>query len=230
MRFKKTIKILIVAIGILTLLGIIATASMNLLIIGTTKNSIITVDEAKGGDFNCILVLGAKVMDDGTLSHMLEDRVLQGIELFENSASNKILMSGDHGRKGYDEVGNMKRYAVNKGINPDKIFMDHAGFSTYESIYRARDIFEAKKVLIVTQKYHLYRALYIADILGLEAYGVEADLRDYQNDFYNNSREYLARVKAFLMCIYKPRPTFLGDAIPISGDGNMTDDNSYYEW
>ena len=156
---------------------------------------------------------------------MLEDRLLEGIKLYQNGVSDKIIMSGDHGRKEYDEVNIMKEYAIEKGIPSENIFMDHAGFSTYESIYRAKDIFQAKKVVIVTQKYHLYRALYIANKLGLEAYGVGADPRQYVGAFNREVREILARDKDFIKCIFKPEPTYLGDIIPVSGNGDVTNDN-----
>ena len=133
-------------------------------------------------------------------------------------------MSGDHGRDEYDEVNIMKDYAIEKGIPSESIFMDHAGFSTYESIYRAKEIFQAKKVVIVTQKYHLYRALYIAKKLGLEAYGVGADPREYRGAFYREVREIIARNKDFIKCILKPKPTYLGSVIPISGNGDITND------
>lgn len=107
---------------------------------------------------------------------MLEDRLKQGIKLYELGASDRLLMSGDHGRKEYDEVNVMKKFAIDAGVPSEHIFMDHAGFSTYESLYRARDIFQADRIIIVTQKYHLYRAMYIAEKLGLEAYGVASDL------------------------------------------------------
>lgn len=132
---------------------------------------------------------------------MLEDRLLEGIKLYQNNISDKIIMSGDHGRKEYDEVNVMKNYAIQRGVPSENIFMDHAGFSTYESIYRERDIFKARKVVIVTQKYHLYRALYIANQLGIEAYGVGADPRQYVGKTYRKMREILARNKDFIKCI-----------------------------
>ena len=114
---------------------------------------------------------------------------------------------------------------MQKGISSENIFMDHAGFSTYDSIYRAKHIFEAKKVIIVTQKYHLYRALYIANQLGLKAYGVNADPRQYAGATYREIREILARNKDFIKCVvFKPSPTYLGDSIPVSGNGDMTND------
>ena len=110
-------------------------------------------------------------------------------------------MSGDHGREDYDEVNIMKEYAIEKGVPSEAIFMDHAGFSSYESVYRLKEIFEAKKVVIVTQKYHLYRALYIANQFDLEAYGVNLDPRRYVGVAYRELREVLARNKDFIQCI-----------------------------
>lgn len=190
----------------------------------STNNQIIKEDEyAKLHDADCIIVLGAGIWGDKP-SPMLEDRLLEAIKLYENNVSSKIIMSGDHGKEEYDEVNVMKDFAIEKGIPSENIFMDHAGFSTYESIYRAKEIFEAKKVVIVTQKYHLYRALYIANKLGLEAYGVASDPRQYVGATYRELREILARDKDFIKCIYKPTPTYLGDAIPVSSNGNVTND------
>ena len=131
-------------------------------------------------------------------------------------------MSGDHGTESYDEVNFMKDYAVNNGVEADNVFMDHAGFSTYESMYRARDVFEVESMLVVTQTYHLYRAVYNARKLGLDAYGYKAEHLLYPE--INNIREAAARVKDFVWCIFKPEPTYLGEAIPISSSGALTDD------
>jgi vancomycin permeability regulator SanA len=171
-------------------------------------------------------VLGCQVRSDGTPSHMLEDRLKRGVALYELGASSKILMSGDHGTKGYDEVNTMKAYAIEAGIPTEDIFMDHAGFSTYETIYRAKEIFGAKKIIVVTQQYHLYRAMYIAKAAGLEVYGVAADYRSYSGQFSRDVREVLARVKDFGMTIFWPEPTYLGEAIPIWSDGNLTNDEN----
>ena len=157
---------------------------------------------------------------------MLEDRLLQAIDLYQNNVSSKIIMSGDHGKQDYDEVNTMKNFAIDKGVPSESIFMDHAGFSSYESIYRAKEIFGAKKIVIVTQKYHLYRALYIANRLEIEAYGVGADPRQYVGATYRELREILARNKDFIKCIFKPEPTYLGDTIPVSGNGDITNDKN----
>jgi vancomycin permeability regulator SanA len=193
----------------------------------STRDQLLSTDEAiQLDDVDCILVLGCLVKADGRPSDMLQDRLQRGVELYHKGAAPKLLMSGDHGRVDYDEVATMKQYAIDSAIPSENIFMDHAGFSTYESIYRAKEIFQAEKILIVTQEYHLYRALYIANRLGLEAYGVSSDYRTYIGQAMRDFREMLARVKDFGTCIIKPKPTYLGEAIPIFGNGNLTNDNS----
>lgn len=217
---KKLLKYGIIVIIIIAIIVL----GMNLYVrISTNKQIIKENDYTELSDVDCIIILGAGIWGDKP-SPMLEDRLLEGIKLYQNSVSDKIIMSGDHGRKEYDEVNIMKNYAIEKGIPSENIFMDHAGFSTYESIYRAKDIFEAKKVVIVTQEYHLYRALYIANQLGLEAYGVGADPRQYVGATFREIREILARDKDFIKCIFKPEPTYLGDTIPVSGNGDITND------
>ena len=175
-------------------------------------------------DFDCILVLGAGVKN-GNPKPMLEHRLDYAIDLYNKGVSSKIIMSGDHGRKDYDEVNVMKNYAIEKGVPSEDIFMDHAGFSTYESIYRAREIFKVKRMVIVTQEYHLYRALYIANQFGIEAVGYASDPRTYSGQLYRELREIIARDKDFLYCIFKPKPTYLGNAIPVSSNGNLTNDS-----
>ena len=133
-------------------------------------------------------------------------------------------MSGDHGRDNYDEVNVMKKYAIDNGIPSSDIFMDHAGFKTYDSVYRARDIFKVKSMIIVTQEYHLYRALYISNALGVKAIGVDSTYTRLGGQTSRDMREILARIKAFIMCITKPKPTYLGEKIPITGDGDITND------
>ena len=135
-----------------------------------------------------------------------------------------MIVSGDHGRKNYDEVRTMKDYAVAQGIPSDKIFKDHAGFSTYDTLYRARDVFKIKKAILVTQKYHLARALYLAQSMGIEAVGVSADLRSYRGQSYRELREYIARTKDVFSAIFKPKPKYLGEEIPVFGNGDVTDD------
>lgn len=217
---KKVIKVGIIIIIIIVLIILL----INFYVKNSTKNQIIEKDDYSTlKNIDCIIILGAGIWGDKP-SPMLEDRLKEGILLYNNEVSDKIIMSGDHGREEYDEVNTMKKYAIENGIPSENIFMDHAGFSSYESIYRAKEIFNAKKVVIVTQKYHLYRALYIANQLGLEAYGVGADPRQYVGEIYREAREILARNKDFIKCIFKPEPTYLGDTIPVSGNGDITND------
>lgn len=175
-------------------------------------------------DVDCILVLGCLVKDNGVPSDMLHDRLRRSVELYEMQVAPKILMSGDHGRTDYNEVAAMKQFAVDAGVPSSDVFMDHAGFSTYESLYRCKELFGVKKIVIVTQEYHLYRALYIAEALGMEAYGVASDYRNYSGQTGRDIREVFARVKDVFYCIFLPEPTYLGESIPIDGNGNVTND------
>lgn len=173
-----------------------------------------------------ILVLGAYVFPDGTLSFMLYDRLNEAFDLYQSGKAGKILVSGDHGQMDYDEVNAMKSFLKEKGVPSEDVFMDHAGFNTYESVYRAREVFQAEKIIVVTQGYHLKRAVFAARELGLDAYGVASDRHDYGPVMIKyNLREVAARNQYFFLARYlKPPPTFLGDAIPVSGDGRNTDD------
>lgn len=221
------IKKIVFILSVILLVLVLVVLGINGYIKSSTKNQIISVEESSNlEDIDCIIILGAGIWGDKP-SPMLEDRLLQGIELYNNNVSTKIIMSGDHGREEYDEVNIMKEFAIEKGVPSENIFMDHAGFSTYESIYRAKEIFEADKIVIVTQKYHLYRSLHIANSLGIEAYGVGADPRQYVGAMYREIREILARNKDFVKCLFKPEPTYLGETIPVSGNGNATNDKEY---
>lgn len=221
---KKVLLRVFLVFTILALLGAASVFGINIYIKSSTKKKILTLEEASALEgIDCILILGAGVWGERP-THMLEDRLDYGIALYKAGASNRLLMSGDHGRKNYDEVNVMKKYAIGEGVPSPDVFMDHAGFSTYESLYRARDIFEAKRIIIVTQEYHLYRALYIADKLGLKAYGVPSNPRSYAGQRARDIREVLARVKDFFYVIIKPEPTYLGESIPVSGDGDVTND------
>ena len=214
---------LLIAFLITGLLGVGYVFGVNAYVVRSTAGQILSPEDAEIlMDVDCILVLGCGVYTDGQPSAMLSDRLKRSVALYDTGAAPKLLMSGDHGQSGYDEVNVMKQYAIDANVPSSDIFMDHAGFSTYESLYRARDVFQAEKIIIVTQRYHLHRALYIANALGLEAYGVEADYRAYAGQTYRDLREILARNKDFLTSITKPKPTFLGDPIPVFGDGNLT--------
>lgn len=188
----------------------------------SVNNKIVNINKIND-KYDAILVLGAGLRN-GKPSPVLKDRLDTAYEVYEIGASNKIIVSGDHGTKTYDEVNVMKDYLTNKGVPSEDIFMDHAGFSTYDSIYRAKEIFQTEKIIIVTQEFHLYRSLYIASKLNLEAKGVSATLRHYTGETTFELREVLARDKDFFKTIIKPKSKYLGDPIPVFGDGNVTND------
>lgn len=222
--FKKFFFAAIITFLILSLICISAILIINEHVKNSVKDKIFLPEEISERDFDCIIVLGCGLRPDGSPSSMLEDRLKRAIELYKGGVAPKIIMSGDHSTVNYDEVNTMKKYAQKHGVPEQDIFMDHAGFSTYESIYRAKEIFCVEKAIVVTQKYHLYRALYIADKLGVKAVGVDSDYRTYYGQSYRELREIAARTKDFFGCIIKPLPTYLGDTIPVSGNGTATQD------
>jgi vancomycin permeability regulator SanA len=204
--------------------AILFVASINAFVMLSVDEDIFSPEDFAATDsYDCILVLGAGVRD-GRPTDMLRDRLDTAVELYFSGAAKKLLVSGDHGSDDYDEVNVMKDYAVEKGVPSEDIFMDHSGFSTYESIYRADAVFGVESCIIVTQKYHLFRALYAAEQFGMRAVGVSADVREYSGAFYRETRETLARVQDFFECLFKPLPTCLGDPVDIGGDGNITND------
>lgn len=220
---NKVFKGVIITILCFCLLGGVTVVGINAYMISYVNDYILTVDDLKNDSFDCIMVLGAGLWD-GEPSPMLQERLDFGLTAYETGCSEKLLMSGDHGRVEYDEVNKMKDVAIENGVLADNVFLDHAGFSTYESMYRARDIFQVEKMVIVTQKYHLYRAVYNARKLGIDAYGFAAEKLEYP--ITNDIREALARVKDFFYCIAEPEPTYLGEPIPITASGSLTDDKT----
>ena len=160
---------------ILGLIGLGLALGISAYEVHATEEAILPQADTPPQGLDCILVLGCGVRDSGEPSLMLQDRLNMGLRLYEAGAAPKLLMSGDHSTVDYDEVNAMKDYVMDRGVPSGDVFMDHAGFSTYESMYRARDVFCAEKILIVSQRYHLYRAVYDARALGLEAYGVAAE-------------------------------------------------------
>lgn len=222
MTYKRKMRNILLLLAGLFLFGILSVAVINFYMIGYADRYTITEEEASDlADIDCIMVLGCGVYQNNP-TPLLEDRLKRGVAVFQTGVSPKILMSGDHGQENYDEVNVMKQYALDQGIPEEDIFMDHAGFSTYESMCRAREIFGIDKMIIVTQKYHLPRAVYLARKLGIEAYGIASDYRSFGGQFYRDCREVLARVKDLFVAIIQPDPTYLGEAIPISGSGTVT--------
>ena len=219
---KRKYKVLIFVIAGIALLIGIAAVSLSVYMVKATEKNIFTADTFKNDEkADCILILGAGVKD-GKPKPMLRDRLLTGIELYKSGAAKKIIMSGDHGRADYDEVNVMRAFALEQGVRAEDIFLDHAGFSTYDSVYRAKNIFGAENIIIVSQKYHLYRALYISEKLDVKAAGVSANLNTYGGQLKRDIREIIARDKDFFKCIVKPEAEIMGDKIPLDGDGSIT--------
>jgi SanA protein len=215
------LKILLVAV----IAAAVVMAATNAVVLIIGNNHIVAQKDVKKADV--IIVLGALVWNDGQPSYMLQDRLDVAYELYEAGAAPKILVSGDHGTKDYDEVNNMRRYLEGKGVPTESIFMDHAGFDTYSTMYRARDVFLVRNAIVVTQKYHLYRAAYLANSMGITVQGVVCDRYKTLKQFYYDIREVAARSKDFFQAeILKPKPKYLGDEIPISGSGVATHDEA----
>ncbi len=160
------------------------------------------------------IVFGAEVRPNGQLSTMLAARVQQAAEAYRTGRVHKILMTGDNSRTDYDEVTAMKRYAVELGVPADVIHLDYAGFSTYESCYRARDIFGIRDAIVITQGYHLPRAVYTCAHLGIDTVGLETNDRGTYSAHTMRRhivREILATAKALWDVHFsQPLPTFLG--------------------
>ena len=153
---KRKLHTILAVFIALCFLGILAVAGINIYMIAfSNERKMSSQEAAQLKDVDCIMVLGCQVKEGGEPSHMLRDRLQRSVETYQYGASEKLLMSGDHGRTDYNEVETMKQYAIDEGIESENIFMDHAGFSTYESIYRAKEVFGVKKMVIITQEYHL---------------------------------------------------------------------------
>lgn len=169
------------------------------------------------------IILGAFINKKGVPCYALRDRLETGIDLYKKHKIKRILVSGDHGTKEYDEVNHMKNYLVKNGIPEKDIFLDHAGFDTYNTMVRAKKVFLVKNAIVITQAFHLPRAVYLAKSQGLTAYGIRADKRKYYSAKRYEIREVLARIKAFLEVTFHKNPVYLGKEISIYGESK----NSY---
>lgn len=198
-------------------------AATNAVTVLATKDRIVSAEAAASFGADAIVVLGASVYADGTPSGILQDRLDDGIALYFAGAAPKIIMSGDNSTVSYNEVKAMKDYAVAQGVPSEDVFCDHAGFSTYESMYRAKHVFGAERIVVATQTYHLYRALYAASGLGLEAVGVPSDYREYAHQFQYDVREIPARTKDFFKTLLRVPSTFVGDPISLDQSGDVTE-------
>ena len=206
---KKSILQAFVFIGFVVALVFLFILIINLNIVSKTDDYIYSIDELDtvSYDYDCILILGAGVRADGSATPMLRDRLLTGIEVYNNSKT-AIFITGDSEDESYTETVTMKKLLIEFGVPESDIFCDGYGLSTYESIWRAKNIYGFNKILIVSQKYHLYRAIYIANKMGLDALGVNAALTTYGKQPYYTLREYLARVKDVFFSEILPDPKY----------------------
>jgi SanA protein len=172
----------------------------------------------------CGIVLGAGLTENNQPTHILLDRLQTGLELYQQGKIKRFLLSGDHGQVEYDEVNTMKEWLEKQGVPATDIFLDHAGFDTYSTMYRAKEIFGVEDAIIITQNFHLNRSLLLARQRGIIAYGVGADKRAYLGTKYFTFREYIAVVKTIYELIANPSPQYLGEKIPITGDSTKTFD------
>lgn len=227
---KKWLKIMLVLILVLILAGV----GINVWVVKSTKKDMVASIQGEEIRFvadkkdvkqfkaDCLIVPGAGVKPDGTPSKMLADRLDFAIQLYQMGIAPKILLSGDNGQMEYNELAAMQKYVLARGVPREDIFLDHAGFSTYETMYRAKEVFLVKRAVVVTQSYHLHRALYVGQKLGIEVRGAASDQKRYTGQEMRDAREVLAREKDFFKSIFKPEPTYLGEPFPISGDGTKT--------
>ena len=230
-RIKRFFLKILLAIIVIGMIAGLACILINSRVVRTTEDKIaytvrgdveiksFAADNLKNFDADCIMVLGCGIADEETPSPMLKDRLDVGIELYKQGAAPKILLTGDNGTEQHNEIHVMLRYAKEAGVPEEDIFCDHAGFSTYDSMYRAGSIFNAERVIVVTQSYHQYRALYIGDKLGLGVMGVASDQQTYFGQSFRESREILARIKDFFKSLLRSKPTYGGEVIPINGSG-----------
>lgn len=169
------------------------------------------------------LVLGAGLTPSGQPSLMLRDRLEAAASIYRAGRVEKILASGDHGTVEHDEVGVMRARLVELGVADEDVFTDHAGFDTWSSAVRARKVFGARKVVVITQRFHLARAVWLARRAGLDAQGVAADRHAYgERGTVARVRELFARVKAVGEAAVGREPHHLGPRIDLEGDGRVT--------
>lgn len=221
MRFPRVSFRHILRLGLIAFIAIVLwILAANIAAMVIANNHLYTAD--KSPKATVAIVLGAGIKDDGTPSDMLRDRLLTAVELYKAGKVKKILASGDHGTIDHDEANIMKDFLLARDVAPEDIFLDHAGFDTYDTMYRARDIFQVTDAIIITQDFHLRRAVFIARSLELETKGVSGDRMEYLGIPYLTAREWIANAKALFQIIVHAKPKYLGESIPITGDGRVT--------
>lgn len=212
---RKYKKYFLYGAGVIILLPILAIVFSFGAIYFSTREFIYD-DVEKLPEAQVAVVLGAAILKSGDLSPVLRHRADTAILIYNAGKVEKILVTGDNSSLSHNEVNPVRKYLIKAGIPEEDIFLDHAGFDTYSSMYRARDIFLTETSIVVTQGFHLPRAIYISRSLGVVTFGMKADNGTYR--FRNNIRELGADVKAVFNLIIKRQPKYLGEEIPITGE------------
>lgn len=213
---KKYFKILLY----LVIIGLVTIVSINYYVKSSTKKNIYySIKRFPKNDVG--IIFGAGINGDQP-SKYLKDRLDTGILLYKANRINKILLSGDNGRDEYDELTVMKNYCFNHGVDTTKIFVDYAGFDTYSTMYRAKHIFNIKRATLISQEYHLNRAIYIGQKLGIKSVGYSANNGEYLGYKYVTFREYGSICKSFFDVLRNREPRFLGNPIDINGVSNYS--------
>lgn len=194
----------------------------NLATVLTTRDDVTVVAKLVDYDADAVVVLGASVKPDGTPSDILKDRLETAAALYHAGAADAVIVSGDNRTSHYNESAAMKRYCVELGIPASDVYEDHAGYSTYESMYRARYVFDCERVIVTTQAYHLYRAVYAAQGLGMQAKGVASDQGLYDNQRQYSIREALARTKDFFQVLFEAPVVTEPEHVSLEESGELT--------
>lgn len=224
--FKKLVGfVLKLAFSVLLAFALVATAA-NALVYFTSRDNIVTIQEAIQSSqqyrADCIVVLGASVFEDGTLSDILRDRVDDAIFLYKAGVAPKIIMSGDGADASYNEPGAMKAYAVAHGVPSQDIFCDRAGTDTYNTMARVAQVFGARKIAICTQTYHMFRCIYTAHGQNMVAFGVPSDYHQYANQAWYDVREFFSRTKAVAETLTHQPADQMEEPISLADNGDIT--------
>ena len=207
------------ALVVVVMVGVITGLACDAIVL-SHRSQIVSAENV--GTAPIAIIFGAKVKDDGTPSDILRDRLLTGIDLYDRHVVAKLLLSGDDGQIAYDEVNAMREFVVDRGVAPSDVFLDHAGFDTFDSVVRASRVFGVTRAILVTQDYHLPRALYLASAFGISVQGVSADRQTYRGILRYELREFLADVKAVFDVVLHVSPKYLGEPVDTTGDGRVT--------
>lgn len=229
-KLTKVIRIACKVLAVIILTALATVLITNVIITASARGRIYDLSAVESrrsirqidGDIDCILVPGCGVYANGEASPLLSDRLDTAIELYRRGISDKLLFSGDHSGMYYNEVGVMREYAIERGIPSEDIFLDHYGLSTSDTVYRAYELFGVRSAVIVTQDYHLPRALYLAERAGIDAVGVRAEGHIFDSQLYFSSREIFARTKDLFLSLREGHGDDGQVIYDLTGDGNIT--------